>query len=78
MSKGCDMKMIPVDKWKLESKMKTKELKDVDMARELDVTKGTYSKYMSGQIIITLPAFIKIMNALDIPDEEVGSFLIRK
>ncbi len=78
MSKGCEMKMIPVDKSKLEEKMKIKKLKDVDMAGELEVTKGTYSKYMSGQIIITLPSFIKIMNVLDIPDEEVGSFLIRK
>ena len=72
------MKMIPVDKSKLEEKMKIKQLHDVDMAQKLEVTKGTYSKYMSGQIIISLPAFIKIMNVLDVPDDEIGSFLLRK
>lgn len=70
--------MIPVDKSKLEEKMKIKQLHDVDMAQKLEVTKGTYSKYMSGQIIISLPAFIKIMNVLDVPDDEIGSFLLRK
>ena len=72
------MKMIPVDKEKLEKKMETKKLQDVDMAKKLEVTKGTYSKYMSGQIIISLPAFIKIMNVLEVPDDEIGSFLLRK
>lgn len=72
------MKMIPVDKEKLEEKMETKKLQDVDMAKKLEVTKGTYSKYMSGQIIISLPAFIKIMNVLEVPDDEIGSFLLRK
>lgn len=72
------MKMIPVDKSKLEEKMKIKQLHDADMAQKLEVTKGTYSKYMSGQIIISLPAFIKIMNVLDVPDDEIGSFLLRK
>lgn len=70
--------MIPVDKSKLEEKMKIKQLHDADMAQKLEVTKGTYSKYMSGQIIISLPAFIKIMNVLDVPDDEIGSFLLRK
>lgn len=70
--------MIPVDKEKLEKKMETKKLQDVDMAKKLEVTKGTYSKYMSGQIIISLPAFIKIMNVLEVPDDEIGSFLLRK
>lgn len=70
--------MIPVDKEKLEEKMETKKLQDVDMAKKLEVTKGTYSKYMSGQIIISLPAFIKIMNVLEVPDDEIGSFLLRK
>lgn len=78
MSKGSDMKMIPVDKSKLDEKMESKDLKDIDMASNLDVTKGTYSKYMSGQIIISLPTFIKIMNVLEVPDEEIGSFLLRK
>lgn len=72
------MKMIPVDKEKLEEKMEAKKLQDVDMAKKLEVTKGTYSKYMSGQIIISLPAFIKIMNVLEVPDDEIGSFLLRK
>lgn len=72
------MKMIPVDKSKLEEKMRIKQLHDADMAQKLEVTKGTYSKYMSGQIIISLPAFIKIMNVLDVPDDEIGSFLLRK
>lgn len=70
--------MIPVDKSKLEEKMKIQQLHDADMAQKLEVTKGTYSKYMSGQIIISLPAFIKIMNVLDVPDDEIGSFLLRK
>ena len=70
--------MIPVDKSKLEEKMKIKQLHDADMAQKLEVTKGTYSKYMSGLIIISLPAFIKIMNVLDVPDDEIGSFLLRK
>lgn len=70
--------MIPVDKEKLEEKMEAKKLQDVDMAKKLEVTKGTYSKYMSGQIIISLPAFIKIMNVLEVPDDEIGSFLLRK
>ena len=78
MSKGSDMKMIPVDKSKLDEKMESRDLKDIDMASNLDVTKGTYSKYMSGQIIISLPTFIKIMNVLEVPDEEIGSFLLRK
>lgn len=72
------MKMIPVDKSKLDEKMESRDLKDIDMASNLDVTKGTYSKYMSGQIIISLPTFIKIMNVLEVPDEEIGSFLLRK
>lgn len=78
MLKGSDMKMIPVDKSKLDEKMESRDLKDIDMASNLDVTKGTYSKYMSGQIIISLPTFIKIMNVLEVPDEEIGSFLLRK
>lgn len=72
------MKMIPVDKSKLEEKMKMKKMQDVDMAEKLGVDKSTYSRYMSGLITISLSTFIVIMNILEIPDEEIGSFLLRK
>ncbi|WP_122645731.1 helix-turn-helix domain-containing protein [Enterococcus mediterraneensis] len=70
--------MIPVNKSKLHEKMKEKKMVDADMARQLGITRATYSRKMSGIIVVSLPEFIKMMNVLEVKDEELSSFLLRK
>lgn len=70
--------MIPVDKSKLHEKMKEKQLVDADMAKLLGINRSTYSRKMAGIIVISLPEFIQMMNTLEVKDEEIASFLLRK
>lgn len=70
--------MIPVDKTKLHEKMKEKKMVDADMAKKLGISRATYSRKMAGIIVISLPEFIRMMNVLEVKNEELASFLLRK